>query len=131
MDKYKDITVGDGDAARRFRINRLPADVGSWIVFQILSSGGKLGEEDFRKAQGYLLSSVQRRTVIGEQEVYEPIYVRESAVWVDKALQFDLVTVVNLTMQAMGYNFDGFFDDSRIRPILDGFGFTRSSPSQP
>jgi hypothetical protein len=131
VDRYKDVIVGEGDAARKYRIHRLSADVGSWIVFQILTGGGKLEEEQFRKAQGHLLASIQRESVVAGQILYEPIYVRDSALWADKHLQFDLVAVVNLTMQAMAFNFDGFFVDSRIKPILDGFGFTRSSPSQP
>jgi hypothetical protein len=130
VDRYKDITVGEGPDARNFRINRLPADVGSWIAFQILSSGGKLPEEDFHKAQGHLLASIQQLTVIQGQNAYTPIYVRDSGIWADKQLEFDLPAVINLTMQAMAYNFESFFMDSRIKPILDGYGFTRSNPSE-
>jgi hypothetical protein len=120
MELHKDMTIG----SKCYRVNRLKADVGSWITFQLLTkmlpgfvssqinlaglpqSGASISEQDFRSIQHYCLSACYRYED-SAPGVYMPIM--SNGVFAIKELEYDLPTVLGLTIHCLQFNFADFF----------------------
>ena len=122
MQKHKTVELN----GREYRIGQMSADVGSWVVIQLLTkmlpsivqtrvkmnvpkTSASMTREEFAELQGLCLSVV---TVKDDKAggVYLPI--AKNGVWVDKSLEFDLPSVLALTVHALEFNMQGFFQES-------------------
>jgi hypothetical protein len=129
----KDVTI----AGKRYQIGRFTARTGSWILAQVLTkmlpsviekalakhAGAKLAagraelsEDEFESIQAHALAVCRRYE--GENQLPMPIFLRPDR-WAAKDLEFNLVTVMSLTIQALVFNLESFFDEDGLNQILD------------
>ena len=101
------------DGEREFRIERVTASDGNWIVLQL--TGGKASDRDiFDKIQTYLFNRI---SVFKEKAGARlPLRIHDEGRWLvpDLALEYDLDTVNTLYGEALGFNFDDFFERQRL-----------------
>lgn len=139
MEEYKDIQIGEF----KYRIYRLTARNGSWIVAQIatkiLPSGmeGMLGvssqlpanrqemtESEFHNIQDHCLRVCSRHDLIGEQPTYT-VVLRGDGRFSFPDLEFDALTVVTLTVHALLFSCGPFFSEGALKllmgPVLELF----------
>ena len=131
----------------RYQIGRLTARTGSWIVTQIvtkmlpfgiegqLGTGGlpasraEMTEADFQNIQDHCLAVCRRYEMTGSTETPMPITVRPG-VFAVRELEYDLPTVLALTVQALVFNLSPFFSGDALQPILQAVtGLSSPSPS--
>ena len=126
----KTVTVGGSE----FQIGRFTARNGSWIIAQIATkmlpaviekalaqaSGAPLAanratlsEEEFSNIQGHALAVVRRL----ENGVPMPVFLLPNTFAV-RELEYDLVTVIELTIHALVFNLTPFFEDGGLSQIL-------------
>jgi hypothetical protein len=128
-----------------YQIGRFTARQGSWILTQVLTkmlpsmidtalakeAGGQLStsraqlsEQEFDQLQGLCLSVCRRL----ENGVPMPIFVLPNTFAI-KELEYDLVTVVALTIHALKHNITPFFQDgglSQLTALLPALGLGQS-----
>ncbi len=141
----KDIEI----AGIRYQIGRFKARDGSWILAQVLtkmlpavieralvkeagaqlaSSRAMLGEEEFASIQGHALA-VCRRYENGN--VPMPIFLLPNTFAV-KEIEYDLIVVMKLTIEALLFNLTPFFEGGGLSLILDLLpGLGQNSPVSP
>lgn len=136
---FKDVPIGD----TTYRVGKMTARNGSWVAFLIgskiagslLSGGFEIGrisqglqsltESEFQSIQDHALKVVQKIDVTTQLPI--PM-MTQSGVWADKTLENDAVTVFQLTLQAVGFNLEPFFQDDGFLGML-GLKRQDSSPS--
>jgi hypothetical protein len=131
MQIHKDVEIGE----KRYRIQRFKSDDGSFIVFQLMTkmlpgfvagqlnmaglaqSGASMSEADFRTIQRHCLSVCYRYE--GNSTVTEvPLPVMTTnGVFAIKDLEYDLATVLALTIHALTYNFSDFFQGNALSAL--------------
>jgi hypothetical protein len=106
---FKDVTIN----GREFRIDLLPADIGSWAVHQMSSGRAASDFEVYQKLQGFILGrcSIYK----GGEETRVPMKIYDSGRWLVPDLQYDLDTVNSLYMEALAFNFDPFFERAKAK----------------
>jgi hypothetical protein len=128
-----------------YQIGRFTARQGSWILAQLLtkmlpsmietalaqsargqlsSNRAQLSEDEFANLQALCLSVCRRL----ENGVPMPIFVLPST-WAVKELEYDLVTVVALTIHALKHNITPFFQGdglSQLTALLPALGLGQS-----
>jgi hypothetical protein len=129
MDLSTDVEI----AGVKYQIGRFKARDGSWILAQILTkmlptmiegalakSGAKLAadcsnlsEEEFSSIQGHALAVCWRY----ENGAPMPVFVLPNT-WAVKELEYDLVTVMMLTIHALVFNLSSFFEGDGLNKIL-------------
>jgi hypothetical protein len=120
MEMFKDIEIGE----HRYRIGRLSAKTGSWILSLALKEAqGNLSESEYANIQQHLLSVCSRFK--GEHPM--PI-LKKDGTFAVKDLEFDLDMVVRLQGEAKGFNFADFFE-KRAREIKDAMSQDPTSDS--
>jgi hypothetical protein len=120
MEMYKDIDIGD----HRYRIGRLSARTGSWILSLALKEAqGQLSESEYANIQQHLLSVCSRF----KDEHPMPILKKEGTFAV-KDLEYDLDMVLRLQVEAKGFNFADFFE-KRAREVKDAMALNQTSDS--
>ena len=141
MELTKDVDI----AGVTYQIGRFTARNGSWILAQVLtkilpsamegglgtaalSSGlAAISEDDFASMQSHSLAVCRRY----ENGVPMPIFIRPNT-WAVKELEFDLVAVMALTVHAMTFNLNSFFEGDGLSQILGSIPVLdlSSSPTQ-
>jgi hypothetical protein len=103
MEMFKDVTIGE----HKYRIGRLPASAGTWIVSLVVKEiQGTLSEAEHAKIQRHLLSVCSRFK--GDHPM--PILKADGSYAVkDDHLEFDLDLVMKLKKEARDFNFADFF----------------------
>ncbi|HEX4209511.1 MAG TPA: hypothetical protein VHY56_03895 [Candidatus Binataceae bacterium] len=115
-----------------YQIGRFTARDGSWILMQILTKmlpsavanqlngmGGlasgrsAMSEEEFASLQGHALAVCRRY----ENGVPMPVFLRPNT-WAIKELEYDVVTVLGLTVNALAFNLSPFFKEGGLTQIL-------------
>ncbi|HEY3987940.1 MAG TPA: hypothetical protein VGM02_01495 [Acidobacteriaceae bacterium] len=120
MEMHKDVPIGE----HKYRIGRLPARTGAWILQLILKQmQGSLTEADHANIQSHLLSVCSRL----KNGVPLPV-LQADGTFAEKDLEFDLNTVVKLQGAARDFNFDDFFAE-RAREIKEAKARALSSDS--
>lgn len=137
------VTVNGQD----YQIGRFTARNGSWILAQLLTkmlpanvenalaptTKGKLpshrtllSEDEFANLQGHCLAVCRRL----ENGVPMPIFLLPDT-WAVKELEYDLVTVMKLTIHALTFNLQPFFQGDGLSQILSslpqGLGLNSSA----
>lgn len=118
----------------KYQVGRFKARHGSWILAQILTkmlpavieqalakeAGAKLAsnrtalsEEEFENIQGHALAVCRRY----ENGVPMPIFVLPNT-WAIKDLEYDLMTVMALTVHAIVFNIAPFFGGDGLSQLL-------------
>ncbi len=128
MHLHKDVEIGN----KRYRVTRLRADVGSWIIFQLLTkmlpgfvsgrlnlagipqSGESISESDFRSIQNHCLAACYRYED-SAPGVYMPIM--SNGAFAIKELEYDLATVLSLTIHCLQFNFADFFSEDGLSAL--------------
>jgi hypothetical protein len=126
----KDVEI----AGQRYQIGKFKARDGSWILAQVLtkmlpaviegalskqagaslaSNRSALSEDEFASLQGHALAVCRRY----ENGVPMPVFVRPETFAV-KELEYDLVGVMSLTIQALLFNLTDFFEGDGLSQIL-------------
>lgn len=142
---YKDIDIN----GRKFRLNKLNARTGSYMLFKLMKiltpvfkniqqenlkdmkledlniteiaeSLFGLPEKDFKYIQDNCLQSVQEILGAGPQKVLD-----EYGVWGIENLEFDIVLVMNLTIQSLMFNVSGFFKEGLLDSLTKGLNISR------
>lgn len=132
----------------KYQVGRFKARDGSWVVAQVLtkmlpafleqafaketganlaSNRAMLSEEEFVNLQGHALAVCRRY----ENGVPMPVFVLPNT-WATKDLEYDLTTVMALTIHALVFNIAPFFAEgglSQLLALLPGLGLN-SSDSQ-
>ena len=142
MQDHKDVEI-DG---KRYRVGRFTARTGSWMITQLLTkvmpslvggrlsmlklpaSGASMTEDDFIGIQNHCL----RVCGIYNAEatnVFVPIMKGETLL---KDLEYDLGTVLALTVHTLEFNFRDFFEKGGMSALqsLSGLSSARSTPSE-
>lgn len=120
MEMFNDVEIGE----HRYRISRLPARAGAWILSLALKEAqGKLSESEYANIQQYLLSVCSRFK--GDHPM--PVLKSDGSFAV-KDLEYDLDTVVKLQKEAKDFNFADFFD-ARAREIKAAMALDQTSDS--
>ena len=120
MDKHKTVELGGAV----YRIDQMSADVGSWVVIQLLtkmlptivqsrvSIAGKLPSTttamtraEFAELQGLCLSVVR----VKDEKANTFVPIIANGKWIDKSLEFNLPNVLALTVHALEFNMSDFF----------------------
>jgi len=128
----------------RYQIGRFKARDGSFILAQLLTKmlpsaiegqfqgaglakgRSPISEEEFSSIQGHALA-VCRRYENGN--VPMPIFVRPDT-WAVKELEYDVIAVMALTVQALVFNISPFFEGNGLNQILASIpGLGRSLPA--
>lgn len=122
MDMFKDIEIG----GHKYRIGRLSAKTGSWIVSLVMKEmRGILSEADHGNIHQHLLSVCSRFK--GEHPM--PVLKADGSFTADAAdLTHDLETVVQLKKEARDFNFADFFE-KRAREAKEAMSLAQSSDS--
>jgi|GEM_PF-5719479 len=106
----KDVEIN----GHRYRIGRLTAMTGTWIIAQL--DGNMSQDGVFQKVQGYLLSVCQRyKTLPDGKEAPLPIFDPPDK-WLEKDLEYDTLTVFDLCEEAIKFNLDPFFQAKKLLP---------------
>jgi tail assembly chaperone len=131
MEDSKDVEV----KGVKYQVGRLKARHGSWILAQVLTKmlpgvlerafakqGAKLAagrsdmsEEEFTSIQGHALAVCRRYDKAG---LPMPVFVQPDR-WAVKDLEFDLTTVMALTVHALTFNLGSFFAEGGLALIMD------------
>jgi len=118
MEKTKDVVIGD----HTFRIGRVRADLGNWIVWQF-QNGDFRKESVFPTVQAYMFDVCFRMKPVGgppngmmpggaaqaAQTMPVKCYDAASRRWLIPDLADDIWTVSNLFNEAIDFNFADFF----------------------
>ena len=136
MEPTQDVTI----AGKTYQVGRFKARDGSWILSQLLTkilpaaieSGFKsaalsdkrsiISEEEFANIQAHALAVCR----LYENGIPIPVFVRPNTFAV-KELEYDTVTVMGLTLNALLFNLQPFFSEGGLSLILDslkGLGLT-------
>lgn len=109
----------------KYQVVRMKAKTGSFLLTTLLtkvlpsalSSGGdiasllpQLSEGDFELFQGHALEACRK---FNGQGIAEPIFLRPDR-WAIKELEYDLNTVLQLTMESLMFNLSPFFSDGGL-----------------
>ena len=137
MDATKDVEIN----GVRYQIGRMTAKAGSWVATQIFTKVlpsaiegqmNKLGldslpqgratmtEEEFSNLQDHCLMVCRRYELVGNIDTALPIMPRPGF-WAIKELEYDLLTVVALTVHALVFNISPFFDGDALKGCLQSF----------
>jgi hypothetical protein len=120
MEMFKDIEIGE----HRYRIGRLPARAGAWILLLALKEAqGQLSESEHANIQQHLLSVCSRFK--GDHPM--PVLKADGSFAV-KELEYDLDTVMKLQGEAKSFNFADFFA-ARAREIKAAMALDQTSDS--
>jgi hypothetical protein len=131
MDLWTDVNI----SGVRYQVGRFTARDGSWILAQLLTkmlpsiiesalndagiptnlatNRSALSEEEFASIQGHCLAVCRRY----DNGVPMPIFVRPST-WAIKELEYNLPTVIGLTVQALKFNIAGFFQGGGLTQLM-------------
>ena len=106
---FKDVTIN----GQEFRIDLLPADIGSWAVHQMSAGRASSDFDVYQKLQGLILGrcSIYK----GGEEARVPMKIYDSGRWLVPDLQYDLDTINSLYMEALAFNFDPFFEKAKAK----------------
>ena len=137
MQATKDVEI----AGTKYQVGQFKARDGSWILAQILTKmlpaviesafktanlatgRAAISEEEFASIQGHALAVCRRM----ENGVPMPIFFLPNT-WAIKDLEYDLITVMALTVQALVFNISPFFEGDGLTQILGSIpGLTSSS----
>ena len=140
----KQVTIGPAE----YQIAQMTAGDGSWILSQVLTkllpvmvqgaldqmAGAKLpagrallSEEEFHNIQGHCLAVCRRI----EKGIPMPVFVRPNT-WAVKELEYDLLTVMALTIHALTFNLTPFFEEGGLSQLLALLpGLVSNSPDSP
>lgn len=143
IQREKDVTI----KGQRYQITKLPATISGWLAVQIATkmlpafvesklkieglsaNRSEISESEFHNVQNHCLSACKKYEVVGQQDVPQPILV--GGKWVFKDLEYDVVTVLGLTVQALLFNIDPFFQDGGLEELLKDIpGLSRVNPPQ-
>ena len=139
MDLTKDVEIGES----RYQVGRFKARDGSWVLAQILTkmlpaaiesslqgSGlaanrAQISEEEFASIQAIALSVCRRY----ENNIPMPVFPRPDT-WAIKDLEYDLVTVMRLTIEALVFNITPFFKGNGLAQMMESLPrMGQSSPT--
>jgi hypothetical protein len=130
MPTSKDVEI----AGKKYQVGQFKARDGSFILAQMLTkmlpavieagfkkeagatlpaSRSALSEDEFASIQGHALAVCSRV----ENGVPMPIFFRPD-VWAVKELEYDLITVMALTIHALVFNIAPFFEGDGLSQIL-------------
>jgi hypothetical protein len=100
METYKDVEIN----GYRFRILRISARDGSWIVQSSLAQAvrGTFDQESYTKAMDIVLNKCQIITNVDGQDVILNIY--QNGIWGERYLTEDTDTIDALVEEAMKFN---------------------------
>lgn len=130
---------------RKYRINRMMADKGSFIrsllvkqLVKVMESAGEsdtpkenvemtgeqmlsvlftyLDEDAYKKVQTECLNVVDRYEKVGEEETAIPIM--KGGMFAIKEMKYDIDTVTELSMEALKANLAPFFTKNALRKLL-------------
>lgn len=141
MEKRTSLTTDVELKGKRYRIAKMSAFVGCGIAMQILTKmlpAGMEGKMDvslpkgrtelspaeFEDIQRKCMAVCSRLNMVGDAEVPEPVLLGEN--WVFKDLEYDIPSVMALTLHALIWNFKSFFEDGALDQILESFGVGQS-----
>jgi hypothetical protein len=98
----------DPPCGANFRIRRVTANNGNWIVLQ-LTSGRVVNEDIFTKIQNYLFNPMTYLKDVDGSLIEVKMY--ENGRWLvpQLKLEYDLDTVNDLYSEALAFNFNDFF----------------------
>jgi hypothetical protein len=122
MEMQKDISVGE----YKYRIGRLPARAGAWILSLSLKElRGTLSESEYANIQQHLLSVCSR--FVNDHPV--PILKADGS-FSEKAkdLEYDLDVLVKLQKESKDFNFADFFE-KRARELQKTEALNQTSDS--
>lgn len=127
METSKNVTISGVE----YQVGRFKATTGSWILAQLLTKmlpsaveshfqsvglangRAQISETEFENIQSHCLSVCRRY----ENGVPMPIFVRPDR-WAVKELEYDVVAVLTLTINALVFNLQPFFSEGGLSPIL-------------
>lgn len=143
MEMYKDVEIG----GVKYQIGRMTARTGSWIAAQIISkvlpsviesqmpleglpsSRSEMSEIEFQNIQDHCLNVCKKYELIGSTEAAVPVMAR-FGVFAVKDLEYDLLTVLALTIHALLFNISPFFEGDGLKSIMATFqGLSLFNPS--
>lgn len=142
---YKDIEIND----RKFRLNKMDARTGSYMLFKLMKiltpifknvseeslkdkkiedlnltelaeSLFELREEEFKYIQDNSLYVVDEILKAGPQKV-----LNKSGEWGILNIEFDTALVMNLTVQSLVFNVQGFFEGSPLISMMKGLNLSQ------
>ncbi len=135
MEMYKDIEIND----TRYRVGRMTARVGSWVLLQIFTKllpaqiesqlgldslppgRSEMSEAEFMNIQDHCLMVCRRyETQSNNDEVAMPV-MAAPGVFAVKELEHDIVTAIGLTAHALLFNVAPFFEGNALTSILESF----------
>jgi hypothetical protein len=117
----KDIEVN----GHKYRLARLPASIGSWII-RILAGNGMTVEEDFYRIQNYCLKACSLLTPAGPS-----VIMMQDGRWAVKELEYDTEAVVKITNEMLAFNLSDFFDADGSKKAASPSASTSSLSSVP
>jgi hypothetical protein len=147
-EQTKDVEIGGA----RYQVGRFSARDGSWVLMKLLplittalsatkpendeaaiaffarviGQIGQTDEETFRKIQEHALAVCRRL----ENGVPMPVFLRPNT-WAVKELEYDLVTVLALTANALVFNLSPFFSDGGLKQLFESIpGLNSPNPSR-
>lgn len=127
MLKGKTMVVEIGD--QKYQLSKMNARSACYLALRLAGvlfpavRGGKLGEDavtgalatidrkEFDEMQNMLLATVMKLHDVGGTLMPEPI-ISAAGQFVDESLEYDAVTVIKLTVQALIFNIGAFFPDA-------------------
>lgn len=137
--KTKDIEI----SGVHYRIGQFTAQVGSWILMQVLQkvlpsfagpveeqlgnlppNRATMSEEDFYRIQNHCLAICCRYEESPTGRV--PMPLMASGVFAIKELEYDLPTVMALTIQALFFNLTPFFAEGGLSSLSSLQGLSQS-----
>lgn len=140
MNMSKDVVIGD----HKYRVGRFKAQVGSWILIQLLTKmlpslvsgqmgdslsglptgGPSMSEADFTAIQNHCLAACFRY----EGDVAMPV-VAGAGVFAIREMEYDLGAVIALTVHALEFNFSSFFAEDGLKALASLSALSAFSPS--
>ena len=129
----KEVTLGENV----YEINPFTPRVGSWILAQVLTKifpsaiesqlgidnsmkKTEMSEEEFHNIQDHCLAVVKRFVDVGGNRVAMSI-MKDKERFAMPDLEYDLITVMALTVHVLLFNIVPFFDADRLKSVLQTF----------
>lgn len=132
LEDHKDVTIGE----HTYRVGRMLATTGSWIVAQIVTKilpfgmdekvtgnsdlpkeRSEMTEAEFRNIQNHCLAVIGRYETVGNIPTAIPILVRGEII---HDLRTDVVGVLQLTVHALIFNLSPFFNEDVLKQLTSG-----------